>query len=68
MEVRSHCLFFIIFSTKLFLNIFCSLVGMAHTVFDSINEEVKQGPELVKAKCALLRGMAKFSQVIMRFH
>jgi hypothetical protein len=36
---------------------------MAHNVFDSIKEEVKEGPELVKAKCALLRGMAKYSQV-----
>jgi hypothetical protein len=36
---------------------------MAHNVFDSIKEEVKEGPELVKAKCAILRGMAKYSQV-----
>ncbi|CAB3370090.1 Hypothetical predicted protein [Cloeon dipterum] len=36
--------------------------GLAQTLFDSIKEEVQEGPQLNRAKCALLRGMAKYCQ------
>ncbi|XP_059473454.1 small ribosomal subunit protein mS39 [Neocloeon triangulifer] len=36
--------------------------GMAQALFDSIKEELQEGPALNKAKCALLRGMAKYCQ------